>query len=143
MSSHRNWIVVANSARARVIELGDIEGVCRELVDLVHPESRLKGVERAALHGGDRPGHVEGTGHGLGSASYQPASAPTQTCESTAYTATMTTKPPVSSQVRSISAAPVRAAAVGTTCAGTSDHRASRRQTAPEGRAQRPFRTSA
>ena len=76
MSSHRNWIVVANSARARVIELGDIEGVCRELVDLVHPESRLKGVERAALHGGDRPGHVEGTGHGLGSASYQPHTAP-------------------------------------------------------------------
>ena len=78
MTKRRNWIVVANAARARIIEVGDAEGVCRHVADLVHPESRLKGVEQAALHGGDRPGRVMGIGHGLGDASYQPHTDPRQ-----------------------------------------------------------------
>jgi protein required for attachment to host cells len=74
--TRRNWIVVANAARARIIELGDVEGVCRQIADLVHPASRLKGVEQAALHGGDRPGRVAGIGHGAGNATYWPHTDP-------------------------------------------------------------------
>lgn len=72
----KNWLVVANAARARVLEEDDSNDSTRHgyvhVADLVHPESRQKGVELAT----DRPGHVEGTGHGLGSASYQPRSDP-------------------------------------------------------------------
>jgi len=64
----KNWLVVANASRARVLEVTDQPGVYLHQADLVHPESRLKGVDL----GSDRPGHVEGTGHGLGSAAYQP-----------------------------------------------------------------------
>jgi protein required for attachment to host cells len=63
----KNWLVVANSARARVLEETDKPGVYRHVADLVHPESRQKGVDLAA----DGPGHyVEATG--TGSSAYQP-----------------------------------------------------------------------
>jgi protein required for attachment to host cells len=68
----RNWLVIANAARARVLEDTDRPGAYAHIVDLVHPRSRMKG-ERL---GGDRPGHVEGTGHGLGSAAYLPRTDP-------------------------------------------------------------------
>ena len=72
----RNWIVVANAARARVLEESDRVGRYAHVADLVHPASRLNGVRLAELHGGDRPGHVEGVGHGTGSAAYQPRTEP-------------------------------------------------------------------
>lgn len=72
----RNWLVVANSARARVLVAGDEPGRFEHLSELVHPRSREKGVDLARLDGGDRPGHVEGVGHGLGSAAYQPRTDP-------------------------------------------------------------------
>lgn len=68
----KNWLVVANAARARVLEEGAEPGAYVHVADLVHPDSRRKGVEL----GTDRPGHVEGTGHGLGSSAYQPRSDP-------------------------------------------------------------------
>lgn len=63
-----NWLIVANAARARVFEDDAGSGKLRPVADLVHTASRQKGVELA----GDRPGHVEGQGHGLGSAAYVP-----------------------------------------------------------------------
>ena len=68
----RHWWVIANAARARVLEETDTPGRFRHVADLVHPPSRMKG-ERLRS---DRPGHVEGTGHGLGSASFQPRTDP-------------------------------------------------------------------
>lgn len=68
----KNWLVVANASRARVLEEAGTAGAYAHVADLVHPDSRRKGVEL----GTDRPGHVEGTGHGLGSAAYQPRSEP-------------------------------------------------------------------
>ncbi|WP_251973199.1 host attachment protein [Sphaerotilus microaerophilus] len=62
----KNWLVVANSARARVLEVEAGLGQFTSVADLVHPQSRIKGVDL----GDDRPGHVEGQGHGLGSAAY-------------------------------------------------------------------------
>jgi protein required for attachment to host cells len=76
MTTRCNWIVIANAARARIIEVGAVDGACRHVADLVHPESRLTGTEQAALHGGDRPGRVVGIGHGAGNASYQPHTDP-------------------------------------------------------------------
>jgi protein required for attachment to host cells len=76
MSTQYNWLVVANGSRARVLEQADVPGGCTSVAALVHPQTRQKGVELAAQHGGDRPGHVEGTGHGLGSAAYQPRTDP-------------------------------------------------------------------
>jgi hypothetical protein len=70
MTIRRNWLVVANAERARVLEDGDRPGEYLRVADLVHPQSRQKGVDLAAAHGGARPGHVEGTGHGLGSTTY-------------------------------------------------------------------------
>ena len=70
--SLKNWLVIANAARARVLEETDKPGAYAHVADLVHPQSRQKGVELAS----DRPGHVEGVGHGLGSASYQPHTDP-------------------------------------------------------------------
>lgn len=63
----KNWWVVANAARARVLEETEHAGVYAHVADLVHPASRMKGVQL----GRDRAGHVEGTGHGLGSAAYE------------------------------------------------------------------------
>jgi protein required for attachment to host cells len=68
----RNWWVIANAARARVLEETDKPGDFLHVADLVHPQSRMKGEQL----GGDRPGHVEGNGHGLGSASYLPRTDP-------------------------------------------------------------------
>jgi protein required for attachment to host cells len=68
----RNWLVVANASRARVLEEADLDGHYTHVADLVHPQSRLKGGQLA----GDRPGHVEGIGHGLGSAAYLPRTNP-------------------------------------------------------------------
>lgn len=61
------WTVVANAARARVLEASPAHPAWVEVADFVHPPSRQKGVEL----GRDRPGHVEGIGHGLGSTSYE------------------------------------------------------------------------
>lgn len=72
----RNWVVVANAARARVLSTTGDPAVFETVADLVHPESRQTAVAMAEAHGGSRPGHVEGTGHGLGSASYQPRTDP-------------------------------------------------------------------
>ena len=68
----KNWLVIANAARARVLEETDTPGAYAHVADLVHPQSRQKGVALAS----DRPGHVEGVGHGLGNASYQPQTDP-------------------------------------------------------------------
>lgn len=70
----RNWLVVANAARARVLEETERADRYTHVADLVHPQSRLKGEQLA----GDRPGHVhvEGKGHGLGSTSYLPRTDP-------------------------------------------------------------------
>jgi protein required for attachment to host cells len=62
----KNWLVIANAAKARVLEQSGTGGVYVHVADLVHPQSRQKGVELAT----DRPGYVKGSGHGLGSASY-------------------------------------------------------------------------
>lgn len=64
------WVVVANGSRARVLECTAHPHVFRHVADMVHPQTRLKGVELARAGGGDRAGHVEGPGHG--SAAYQP-----------------------------------------------------------------------
>jgi len=58
-SAHRNkkrldWVVVANAARARCFERDPDNNALRELTDLVHPPSRLKG--RALSD--DRDGHA-------------------------------------------------------------------------------------
>lgn len=61
------WILIANASTARCFE----QGTDRELTLLdrfEHPDSRKPG---SAL-GSDRPGRVQGIGHGLGNASYQP-----------------------------------------------------------------------
>lgn len=77
----KDWIVVANAARARVLEEAD-EPTARartrrpprfvHVADLVHPQSRQKGVEL----GDDRPGHVEGGAVGLAGAAYMPRTDP-------------------------------------------------------------------
>lgn len=63
----KNWLVVANGARARVLEEA-AEGGYVHVADLVHPRSRLKGSEIEP----DRPGHVTSGAHGTGSSSYRP-----------------------------------------------------------------------
>ncbi|MBX3621631.1 MAG: host attachment protein [Rhizobacter sp.] len=69
----KNWLVVANASKARVLEASDTAGVYTHVADLVHPQSRQKGGELA----GDRPGHVPGPGpHGTGSAALDTRSDP-------------------------------------------------------------------
>ena len=68
----KNWLMVANASRARVLEMTDAPQSYQHVADLVHPESRQKGIDLAR----DRPGHVEGTGHGLGSTAYVPRTDP-------------------------------------------------------------------
>jgi protein required for attachment to host cells len=68
----KNWIVVANASRARILQAAATGRGLEHVADLVHPESRMHGHELAR----DRPGHVEGIGHGLGSAAYQPRETP-------------------------------------------------------------------
>ena len=64
----KNWLVVANAARARVLEETDKPGAYLERLDLVHPQSRQKGVEL----GTDRAGHMEGSSQGLAGTAYPP-----------------------------------------------------------------------
>lgn len=68
----KNWVVVANAAKARVLEETDKPGVYLHRADLVHPASRRKGIDRDA----DRPGRLPGSGQGLGHASFQPRTSP-------------------------------------------------------------------
>lgn len=68
----KNWLVVANAARARVLEETAQPGAYAPVADLVHTASRQKGVDLAH----DRPGQVKGIGHGLGNASYIPPTDP-------------------------------------------------------------------
>ena len=65
----KNWTVVANASRARVLEATDHPGRWTHVAGLVHPQSRQKGQELAF----DRPGHMPGTGAGGtgGSTSYE------------------------------------------------------------------------
>lgn len=63
----KNWLVVANGTRARVLEEA-ADGGYAHVADLVHPQSRLKGSQLEP----DRPGHVTSGAHGTGSAQYRP-----------------------------------------------------------------------
>ncbi len=68
----RHWFVVANSARARVIERTGSADDWADVADLAHPESRWP----AGAPGPDRRGHVEGRGHGVGGATFRPRTEP-------------------------------------------------------------------
>ncbi len=69
----KNWVVVANASKARVLEESGKDGVYVHVADLVHPQSRQKGSELAD----DSPGHVPGpSAHGTGSSAYDPRSNP-------------------------------------------------------------------
>jgi protein required for attachment to host cells len=68
----KNWLVVANASRARVLEEGSDPGRFNHVADLVHMQSRQKGADLAS----DRPGSVKGIGHGLGSSQYIPRTDP-------------------------------------------------------------------
>jgi protein required for attachment to host cells len=78
MSNARHeWIVVANAARARVLEGSDDPGVYVHARDLVHVQSRQKGVELAAAHGGDRAGQFKsGSSGGSSSGAFTPKTDP-------------------------------------------------------------------
>jgi protein required for attachment to host cells len=62
-----NWILIANASTARCFDKQP-DGKLTLLESFAHPDSRKPG----ATLGSGRPGHIEGEGHGLGSASYQP-----------------------------------------------------------------------
>jgi protein required for attachment to host cells len=66
----KNWWVVANAARARILEETGEPGVYAQRAEYVHEASRLKGM---AL-GSEAPGHGQGGGHGPGSGAYTPRS---------------------------------------------------------------------
>ena len=70
MAAMKNWLVIANAARARVLEdPGTQSGRQRAYVhvaDLVHPQSRQKGQDLAE----ERPGHVQRLGFGLSGTAY-------------------------------------------------------------------------
>src|SRR5436309_2445315 len=68
----KNWLLVANASRARVLEEADEPGRYVHVADLVRPASRQKGTELAH----DRPGHIEGPGKGPGSGAYVPRTDP-------------------------------------------------------------------
>ena len=59
------WIVVAESARARIFTMSGIGGKLQEITDLSHPESRLHDTELSS----DLPGRtfdIQGQGrHGM------------------------------------------------------------------------------
>ena len=61
------WILIANASTARCFEKS-ADGKLSLLESFAHPDSRKPG----STLGSGRPGHIEGVGHGLGSASYQP-----------------------------------------------------------------------
>lgn len=64
----KNWVVVANAARARILEAGVAPGDCVQRADLVHTQSRQKGVELRS----ERSGHIVGGPSGSGGAAYSP-----------------------------------------------------------------------
>lgn len=64
----KNWLLVANAARARLLEETQESGVYVHRADLVHPQSRQKGIDLQA----DRAGHVLGGNHTPGGAAYEP-----------------------------------------------------------------------
>ena len=70
----KNWLVIANAARARVLEETERLHDYVHVADLVHPQSRQKGTALAS----DRPGHAHAQGprHGLGGTSYVPHTDP-------------------------------------------------------------------
>lgn len=68
----RNWVVIANAARARILEETDKPGRYTHVADLVHPQSQLKGEQLAD----DRPGHVERAGQGAAGTAYVPHTDP-------------------------------------------------------------------
>jgi protein required for attachment to host cells len=70
----KNWMVIANAARARVLEETGKPHVYTHVADLVHPQSRQKGHELAS----DRPGHAEGGAPGQAGAAYLPRTDPRQ-----------------------------------------------------------------
>jgi hypothetical protein len=68
----KNWMVIANAARARVLEEADKPHTYTHIADLVHPQSRQKGEALAY----DRPGYAEGSAPGLAGAVYPPRTDP-------------------------------------------------------------------
>jgi len=68
----KNWLVVANAARARILEEGHRAGRYVHVADLVHPQSRQKGIALT----GDRPGHTHAEGAGTAGTSYAPHTDP-------------------------------------------------------------------
>ena len=69
----KNWLVVANASKARVLEESGTPGTYAHIADLAHPQSRQKGIDLAD----DRPGHIPGvSAHGTGSSAYDPRSDP-------------------------------------------------------------------
>lgn len=70
----RHWYVVANSARARVLEHADGDSEWADVVDLVHPQSRWLSAKLAD----DRPGHGVGRSPGGGGSAYGPRTDPRQ-----------------------------------------------------------------
>lgn len=64
----KNWLLVANAARARLLEETQEPGVYVHRADLVHPQSRQKGMDLQT----DRAGHVLGGNHTPGGAAYEP-----------------------------------------------------------------------
>jgi protein required for attachment to host cells len=68
----KNWFVIANAARARVLEQGNKPGRYVHVADLVHPQSRQKGIELAS----DRPGRTHAEGRGQAGTSYVPHTDP-------------------------------------------------------------------
>ena len=63
----KNWLVIANASRARVLEQGEQPGRYTHVADLVHPASRMKNVDL----GDDRAGHVQRSGSGNEGAAYE------------------------------------------------------------------------
>ena len=68
----KNWMVIANAARARVLEESGKPHAYTHIADLVHPQSRQKGEELAY----DRPGYAEGSAAGTAGAVYPPRTNP-------------------------------------------------------------------
>ena len=68
----KNWMVIANAARARVLEESGKPRAYTHIADLVHPQSRQKGEELAY----DRPGYAEGSAPGTAGAVYPPRTNP-------------------------------------------------------------------
>jgi protein required for attachment to host cells len=71
-TSMKNWLVIANASRARVLEEGSKPGRYVHVADLVHMQSRQKGSALA----GDRPGHAHAEGGRQAGTSYVPHTDP-------------------------------------------------------------------